>query len=177
MVHRSTTLTRSEVTSIGKIPTTTVSRTLRDLPPSLTEEAFDTATRIGRIRPDAFETAPGLLGELARDRLGLGVPHGNIVRRAIALLRKARLPDPVREYPITSQGKNYFIDLAYPHKKIAIECRGQAPHWGRKRFQYDIERSNALELARWDEYTFTWWHVTEDTASIVATVRAALAAG
>ena len=140
----------------------------------MTEEAFDAAIRQKRIRPDAFESAPGYLGKLARDRLGLGVPHGTIVRRAIAVLRKARLPGPVREHPITFGGKNYFIDLAYPDRKIALEFRGEAPHWGRERFQRDIDRSNALELAGWDEYTFTWWHVTEDAGSIVATVTAAL---
>ncbi len=173
-VHRSTDLPRSDVTSLGKIPITTVARTLRDLPQRMTEEAFDAAVRLGRVRPDAFETAPGLLGRLARDRLGLGVPHGTIVRKAIAVLRKARLPDPVREYPITSQGRKYFIDLAYPEKRIAIECRGEAPHWGRERFQHDIDRSNALELARWDEYTFTWWHVTANATSMAATVKGTL---
>jgi hypothetical protein len=174
LVRRTTDLPKRDVTVLGKIPITTVARTIRDLPRHLTEEAFDTAIRLGRLRPDIFESAPGYLGELARDRLGLGVPHGKIIRKAIALLRKAGLPDPVREHPIRSGGRNYFIDLAYPEKRIAIECRGQAPHWGRERFQYDIERSNALELAGWDEYTFTWWHVTEDTAAMIATVRSAL---
>ena len=176
LVRRVMDLPRCDVTWLGKIPITTVARTLRDLPQRLTEEAFDAAIRQRRIRPDTFETAPGYLGKLARDRLGLGVPHGKIVRKAIAVLRRARLPDPVREHPITSAGKNYFIDLAYPEKRIAIECRGEAPHWGRERFQYDIERSNALELAGWDEYTFTWWHITEDVTSMVATVKGALRA-
>lgn len=135
----------------------------------LKEQAFDTAIRLERVRPDAFESEPGYLGELARDRLGLGVPHGKIVRRAIAVLRNARLPASVREHPISCASAKYFIDLAYPDKRIAIECRGEAPVWGRKRFQHDINRSNALELAGRDEYTFTWWHVTADTASMVAT--------
>ena len=126
------------------------------------------------MRPDAFELTPGYLGKLARDRLGLGVPHGKIVRKAIDVLRKAQLPHPIREHPVTFAGKNYFIDLAYPNQKIAIELRGEAPHWGRERFQSDIDRSNALELAGWDEYTFTWWHVTQDAASMVATVSGAL---
>jgi very-short-patch-repair endonuclease len=174
LVRRSTDLPRNAVTMLGRIPITTVARTLRDLPRHLTEEAFDEAIRQRRVRPTEFERAPGYLGKLARDRLGLGVPHGKIVRKAIAVLRKARLPDPVREHPITFGGRNYFIDIAYPDRRIAIECRGEAPHWGRERFRHDIDRSNALELAGWDEYTFTWWHVTADAASMVATVRGAL---
>jgi hypothetical protein len=174
IVRRALELPKTDVTRLGKIPITTVARTLRDLPRDLTEEAFDAAVRQRRVRPDAFEDAPGYLGMLARDRLGLGVPHGRIVRKAIAVLRKARLPDPVREHPVSCGGGNYFIDLAYPDKRVAVECRGEAPHWGRERFQHDINRSNALALAGWDEYTFTWWHVTEDHASMVITVRGAL---
>ncbi len=172
IVHRSVDLARSDVTRLGKVPITTVKRTIKDVPRHLKEEAFDTAIRDGRLTPHAFIDAEGYLGELAKDRLSLGVPHWKIERRAIKLIRRCGLPDPVRQHWVGE----FRIDLSYPDKRIALELKGSAAHWGRERFQYDVDRSNAFKLARWDEYTFTWWDVTERADHVAATVREALSA-
>jgi very-short-patch-repair endonuclease len=172
IVHTSLTLTRSETTRLGKVPITTVKRTIEDLPRHLKEEAFDTAIRDRRLTPNAFVDAKGYLGRLAKDRLGLGIPHWKIEREALDLIRAHRLPDPSRQHWVGE----FRVDLAYPDWMIAIELKGSAPHWGRARFQYDIDRSNALKLARWDEYTFTWWDVTERPDHVAATIRTALSA-
>jgi very-short-patch-repair endonuclease len=174
IVHRTLHLARHEGTWLGKVPITTVKRTIKDLPRELKEEAFDTAIRHRRITPHAFVDEPGYLGELAKDRLGLGVPHEKIERKAIEVLRKYRLPAALRQHPVNVAGRNYNIDLAYPDKKIAIELKGEAPHWGRDRFQYDIDRSNALKLDGWDEFTFTWMQVTKRQADVAAIVTRAL---
>lgn len=167
-------LSNADVTSLGKVPITTVRRTIKDLPRPLQEEAFDTAVRDRRITPHIFLDKPGYLGKLANDRLGLGVPHWKIEREAIKLLHKHRVPAPVRQHPVRIEGRNYHIDLAYPDKKIAIELKGEAPHWGRDRFQYDIDRSNALKLDGWHEYTFTWLQVTQRQAELATMVTRAL---
>ena len=171
-VHRSVSLGREDVTRLGRIPITTVRRTIKDLPNHLKEEAFDTAIRDRRLTPHAFIDAKGYLGKLAKDRLGLGVPHWKIERNAVHLLRAHRLPAPQRQYWVDG----YRVDLAYPEKRIAIELKGDAAHWGRERFQYDIDRSNALKLACWDEYTFTWWDITERPDHVASTVKQALSA-
>ena len=176
LVRRPLALPKGDVTWLGKVPVTTVKRTIKDLPRVLKEEAFDNAIRDRRITPHVFLDESGYLGKLAKDRLGLGVPHWKIERKAVALLRKHGLPDPVRQHPVRVDGRNYNIDLAYPDRLIAIELKGEAPHWGRERFQYDIDRSNALKLAGWDEYTFTWLQVTQKQAEIAAIVWRALAA-
>lgn len=169
VIHRSR-LRRSDVTKLGQVPVTRVVRTIVDLPCQFKEEAFDTAIRDRRITPHVFLDAPEYLGKLAKDRLGLGVPHWKIERKAIGIIRKYRLPDPERQYWVSG----YRVDLAYPERKIAIELKGEGPHWGSDRFQYDIDRSNALKLAGWDEYTFTWMQVTKKQAEVAATVEAAL---
>lgn len=168
------TLPRADTTWLGKIPVTTVPRTIKDLPRALKEEAFDTAIRDRRVTPHVFLGEPGYLGKLANDRLGLGVPHWKIERRAIAVLRSYGLPDPIRQFPVHAGGREYHIDLAYPEKMIAIELKGEAPHWGRERFQYDIDRSNALKLSGWDEYTFTWMRITQHAGDVAAIVTQAL---
>jgi very-short-patch-repair endonuclease len=176
-VHRSLVLPTGDRTVLGKVPITTVKRTIIDLPRRLQEEAFDTAVRDRRPMPYVFADAPGYLGKLAKDRLGLGVPHWKIERKAIEILRANRLPPPVRQRPVRVNGRKYHIDLAYPDRKIAIELKGEAPHWGRDRFQYDIDRSNALSLDGWDEYTFTWSQITQKQDEVVSTVGMALACG
>ena len=174
VVHRASCLAPDDVTKLGKVPITTVRRTIKDLPRVFQEEAFDTAIRDRRITPHVFLDEPGYLGKLARDRLGLGVPHWKIERKAIEILRAYRLPPPVRQHPVRVRGRNYHIDLAYPNQRIAIELRGESPHWGTDRFQYDIDRSNALKLDGWDEYTFTWKQITRRRAEVAEIVSAAL---
>jgi hypothetical protein len=174
VVRRPLELPRSDVTHLGKVPITRVVRTIRDLPRALKQEAFDTAIRDRRITPHVFVDEPGVLGKLAKDRLGLGVPHRKIEREMIAILRRSGSPAPVRQHPVRIGVRNYRIDLAYPDRKIAIELKGEAPHWGADRFQYDIERSNALAMEGWDEYTFSWLQVTQRPADVTATVRTVL---
>jgi very-short-patch-repair endonuclease len=174
VVRRPLELPKSDVTRLGKIPITRVARTIRDLPRVLKEEALDTAIRDRRITPHVFVEDPGLLGKLAKDRLGLGVPHWRIERKAVGILRRFGLPAPIRQHRVRIGVRNYRIDLAYPDRRIAIELKGEAPHWGADRFQYDIERSNALGLDGWDEYTFTWLQVTQRQADVAAMVRKAL---
>lgn len=48
--------------------------------------------------------------------------------------------------------------------------------WDNERFQFDIDRSNALELERWDGYTLTWMQVTRDPDEVVAFVKRAFEA-
>jgi len=170
VVHTSVSLTRSDITQLGRIPITTVKRTIEDLPRHLKEEAFDTAVRDRRLTPHAFVDASGYLGQLAKDRLGLGVPHWKIERKAVKLLAACGLPAPVRQHWVGE----FRVDLAYPDLMIAIELKGSAAHWGRVRFQYDIDRSNALKLAGWDEYTLTWWDVTERPNHVATVIGTAL---
>jgi hypothetical protein len=130
VVRRPLELPKSEVTCLGKVPITRIARTTRDLPSQFQEEAFDTAIRDRRITPHVFVDEPGYLGRLARDRLGLGVPHWKIERKAIEILRKFRLPAAARQHPVHIEGRNYHIDLAYPDRKIAIELKGLGPTLG-----------------------------------------------
>ena len=44
--------------------------------------------------------------------------------RLIQLLRAGGLPEPVRQYEVIVGGKRYFIDLAFPARRLAIELDG-----------------------------------------------------
>jgi very-short-patch-repair endonuclease len=161
VVHRSIHLPKSDVTTRGHIPITRVARTIADLKGDLQEDALDEAIRKRLITPAKVLGRSRALNKLALDRLGLGTPHGRIERLAIAALRAYGLPDAIRQHPIAFEGQNYYIDLAYPDQHLAIELEGEAPHWGTDRFQYGIDRRNALECLDWKLLTFTWEDVSQ----------------
>jgi len=175
VVHRAADVPRSDVTLLGPVPITRVERTIRDLPRALQEEAFDEAVRQRRITPHVFENDRGHLAQLARDRLGLGVPQEKIERKAVALFKKLRLPPPKRQHWVKIKGERYRLDLAYPERRFAIELLGEAAHWGRVRFQSDINRRNALETDGWRQIDFSWFDVTRDEEKVNRVMRSVLA--
>jgi very-short-patch-repair endonuclease len=183
-IYRSS-VTDVERTSIGLVPVTTVERTLLDLSSSLgesdLEDAADRAFRGRWTTPSQLDAYLGKRLERARagvwtlrrivdDRVGRGIPESVLEAKMIALLRRFRLPDPVRQHVATVGGRAVRFDLAYPDASVAIELDGRAPHWGRDRWQADHHRDNAIELGGWKKLSFTWWDVVHDEAYVVATV-------
>lgn len=175
VVHRRKHLPRTDVTELIPVPITRVPRTIADLRGEMQEAALDEAIRRRLVTPEDVLGFSRALNKLALDCLGLGTPHGRIERLAIAALRAYGLPDAVRQYEICPEGKTYYIDLAYPDERIAIELLGEAPHWGRDRFQYGIDRRNAIELMGFRLLEFTWWDVTGRPEHLGRQVSAALA--
>lgn len=173
-VRRVVSLPRSDVTTLGGIPVTRVPRTIIDLPKTLQEEAFETAVRDRRITPHVFVDRRGYLGDLAQKALGLGVAHEKIERKANAILKKHHIVGGIRQFHIRHEGKDYYIDIAFPEQRVAVELKGWSPRWGRERWQYENARSRALKLIGWDEYPFTWWDVSEAPEATAGTIKKAL---
>lgn len=68
----------------------------------------------------------------------------------VEALRAAGLPLPVRQHLVAlADGAAVKLDLAYPGQKVSVEGRGFAPHGGRRAFEADMERTNALVAAGW----------------------------
>jgi very-short-patch-repair endonuclease len=99
-----------------------------------------------------------------------GSPWEQDVRR---LLHRSGLPPTVPQHPVTIGGRTYWIDLAIPELKIAIEFDGYEYHSGRGRFDEDRRRWSELQLAGWLVVTVTSRH---SEAEIVDRVRRAVAA-
>jgi very-short-patch-repair endonuclease len=175
VVHTASHLPRTDVTELIPVPITRVPRTIADLRGDTQEAALDEAIRRRLTTPADVLGYSRALNKLALDRLGLGTPHEKIERLAIAALRAYGLPDAVRQYEICPEGKTYYIDLAYPDERVAIELLGESAHWGTDRFQYEIDRRNAIELAGFRLLEFTWWDVNERPERLGRQVSAALA--
>ena len=111
----------------------------------------------------------GVLSRLLDDREH-GVPESELERAFLRLVRRHRLPVPVRQHPVG----RYRLDFAYPDVKVAIELDGWATHGSPQRRRADLSRQNELEVLGWHVLRFTWDDVTKDPAGVALTVRAVL---
>jgi very-short-patch-repair endonuclease len=102
-------------------------------------------------------------------------PESVLEARLIRMLRRARLPEPTRQFEVREQGKLLArVDLAYPDFCLAIEADGYRYHSGRIAWQRDLERRNDLTRVGWRVVHVTWTDVTSDGDKIVTEIRRSL---
>lgn len=178
---------------LDAIPVTTPARTLLDLASvaasEMVEEALDDALRrhltsLSRLR--------WRLGELGRrGRPGTAamrtlldarapsdvVPESVFERRLLRVLRRARIPEPVVQHRIRDGARTVaIVDFAFPDARLAIEADGYRWHAGRRRWEHDLNRRNALTLLGWRVVHVTWTDLTQRPGPLVASLEQALAA-
>jgi very-short-patch-repair endonuclease len=68
----------------------------------------------------------------------------------------------------------YFVDIAFPKQRVAIEIDGWAFHSDQQAFQNDRSRQNWLTLQGWQVLRFTWLDVTGHPERVLAAIRAAI---
>lgn len=175
---------------VDGVPTTRIERTLLDLAgivdDDVCERAVEAAFGRGLTSPERLLrrlnelAAPGRAGIVRLRRVlkrrAAGRPAGSELEvRMVQLLRAAGLPEPVRQHEVRVGGERFFLDLAYPERRLAIELDGAEHHQG-SAFEHDRRRQNLLVLAGWTVIRFTWADVTEragDVAAVVARAQAA----
>jgi very-short-patch-repair endonuclease len=177
-------LGRGDVRRIGPIAVTCPARTLVDLAATVQvrqlEAAVDRALTRGisslaavdRYIADrrlAHRPGVGRLRRLIADRTE-GVPSEELEREFLRLVRRVRLPKPVRQQP---QGR-FRIDFAYPDLLIAIEVDGWNSHGTPAALAADLKRQNALVLRGWTILRFTWRQLIDMPDDVAATIRTAL---
>ena len=91
--------------------------------------------------------------------------------RARLALVLSDLPPPAVQHPVIVGGRRYYLDLAYPQARLAIEYDGE-DHRTRQRARRDLEREAALTSAGWHVLRFDAWVVLFHPERIVAAVRA-----
>lgn len=109
------------------------------------------------------------------DQLSRGV-DAESERRLHALLRSASLTGWVPQYRVATRTGTFRVDVAFPHRRLAIEVDGYAYHSGDLAFQRDRTRQNALIAAGWQVLRFTWSDIVERPQYVIAQIRALLAA-
>lgn len=174
-----------ETCRIGGTAVTTPDRTAYDLArwaPTLTERVVAVDALVQHRRVDLADVtvlrhrhlgARGG-GEVA-DVLALvdGRAESPMESRARVALVLGGLP-PAVQHPVIVRGRRYYLDLAYPHQRLAIEYDGE-DHRRQARARRDLEREAALTAAGWRVLRFDAYVVLFAPERIVAEVREALA--
>ena len=190
VIHRDT-LLPGDVSFVGPIPATTVTRTFIDLasttPKNRLQEALDDALRkeiitISRLRRRVAamesERRGGvvLLREILDERdPTAAVPQSVFETRLLRCLRDAGLPHPRTQYEIyADRGLVAILDFAYPDVRLAIEADGYAHHSSRQAWEHDRRRRNALTLLGWRVVHVTWRELVQRPDSVSEAIAKAL---
>ena len=80
----------------------------------------------------------------------------------------------VANHLVMLSGIEYWIDVVFLARQLAVEVDGWAWHSDVDRFAHDRRRQNALVLAGWTVLRFTWHDLTSRPQMVIAQIRAAV---
>jgi hypothetical protein len=187
-VHRTGTLLESDVRVLRGIPVLSPARTIADLSSRLNVEELgsivDDALRRGllslrsldRVARHLHRKAPGRspkkLASVLADRVpGYHLGGSDLEVWVSDCLVKGGLPAPVRQFRVLVEGRTYYLDLAYPEIKLAIEVDGFDFHRGRAVFDADRQRQNDLVRSGWTVLRFTSRSTAHDIVASVGDIQ------
>jgi very-short-patch-repair endonuclease len=154
VVHRSSTLTRADVTARHGIPVTNAARTIADL-----------GRVVGRDQVDAaVDRARSLRLSIGNRGDGDQPTRSPLERRFLTLCRRHRLPRPevnVRVGP-------FLVDFLWREHRLIVETDG---------FEHHRSRDARLKLMGYEVVRFTYRPVVEDPAQVAATLRGVMRRG
>jgi very-short-patch-repair endonuclease len=177
IAHRTTTLTRADVTVRQGIRVTTVARTIADIAPRLTdiqlERAIHEARRNGDLPDSELVRLYQLCPRAARVFDAGEAPSRSVFQHYLKTFLCGRgLPIP--EFEAVWHG--YEVDGLYADQKLIIELDGYRDHSERDRFESDRRRDAlALELG-FVTLRITWRRLTREPDELERQLRAILAA-
>lgn len=189
MVHRSRHLGERDRTTVEGLVVTTASRTLMDIAgdhPIWQLEAMMLSARQRGLLDiaslvDQYERRPGLVGARAfRAASRLLAEDGAdsvLERRARRTLHAANLHPTAAPHPVRCGDLTLHVDIAFPERRVGIECDGFAYHGpgARDAFEFDRRRWGRLQDTGWRIVWLTWRRLHEHPADFIAEVRRRLA--
>lgn len=166
IVHESKDLRPVDASTRAGIATTTLVRTLVDLPAVTTTrragDALDHAIRrdasiLRRVQRRHLEVArrgrrgtTALRGLIAERLDGVELVDSGFERLAVEMVRDAGLPTPVSQHKVVLPGEDdAYLDLAWPEPLVALECDSYEFHSDRRAFAWDRKRRRLLLALGW----------------------------
>jgi very-short-patch-repair endonuclease len=101
--------------------------------------------------------------------------HSEAEHELVFVVRQAGLIGWRANHPVRVGGRQYFLDLAFPESRLAIEVDGRAHHSDPRSFRRDRQRQNDLVAAGWTVLRFTWDDLVADPAGVIGRIVEALA--
>jgi len=163
-IHSTARLSVDDVGTVRGVPVTSPARTLLDLagrtPVAALGTSLDdalarrlvTLETLASIIPNqggARWNRPSQLAELVRQRQEVGTVESPLEARVLRVLMASGLPLPVCQYEVVIGGRRYRLDFAWPPMWAYAEADGFKHHRGRRPFDRDRSRGNALAGAGW----------------------------
>ena len=125
----------------------------------------------------ALRATPYRIGNTDRRRLLLDSrdePWSAAERLAHRILRAAGIRGWKANYRVRCRGRTYYLDIAFPGLKLAVEIDGRFHGLDGAVFENDRFRQNELVRSGWMVLRFTWQMLIEDPEGVVEMVRGAL---
>jgi predicted transcriptional regulator of viral defense system/very-short-patch-repair endonuclease len=181
-IHRSTTLTEADRTTVDGIPCTSVARTLLDLSTVVTRRGVELAC-------DRAEQRTTFDLHAVRDVLARNPRRGRRLRAVLdsyaigedmtwsdtealfrALVRAAGLPAPRVNEVIDLHDGDYLLrpDFCWPDQRLIVETDSRRFHGTALAFESDRHRDQRLTLAGWRVVRITQRQLIEDPAWVTA---------
>ncbi|MBM3666586.1 MAG: DUF559 domain-containing protein [Actinobacteria bacterium] len=184
-LHRSTTLSGTDIGLHDAIPVTSPRRTIVDLAASGTrgrplERMLDEAERLRLLGPAAFDEGappgarrlPAPLRALLREHeAGSTLTRSELEERFLGICRDLELPPPLVNAPLLG----LTVDFLWPAAGLVVEVDGRGSHDTRRGFQQDRDRDGILTVSGFRVLRFTWRDVTRRPAVVAERVAALLA--
>jgi hypothetical protein len=175
--HRTTTLTRRDVTVRDGIPVTTVARTTADIASRLTDTQLERLIHEARRNRDLPNKELARLYELCPRAADVydsaEAPSRSVFQHEFKAFLVA-WGFPIPEFEALWHG--FEVDAFYEDHRLIIELDGYRDHSQPDRFEADRERDAlAIEL-RFDTLRITWKRLTRKPAALARQLRAILAA-
>lgn len=191
VVHTTDDLERIDFEVVAGIPVTAPPRTLFDLARFADRDALTTALdaalrdgaatedflhrRIAALRSQGKHGVPKLLEAIEGAEHHRG-GHSWLEREFLRLMSVAGVPRPESQQVLGRRGNRLIrVDFHFAGTPVVVETLGYRWHRTGAQMSIDAERANRLALAGFVVLQFTYHQVVEESAMVIATVRAALA--
>jgi very-short-patch-repair endonuclease len=183
VVHRAS-LPPDEIAVVGRIPVTSVPRTVFDLagiskPRQLERALHEVEVRGLRDRlsiPDLLERHPrsrgaATLRELLAEKAPAGITRNDFEEGFVTFLDDHALPRPAFNAPLAVRGRFFEIDCLWRDHQLAVELDGRRVHGTPAAFESDRERDRILQAEGWRTARITWRQLRDDPEAVAADLR------
>ncbi len=190
VVRRQLHRTDADIVDNNGVATVSPARLIIDMagrwPPKRVAWLFDVALRAKLVDVAAVQSrhaelarrgrkGVAVIDELLSQRSGNYRPLNGLEQRAFDLIVNAGLPVPTRQYKVVMpDGRERFIDLAYPPFLLGFETDGYEFHFVRSDWASDQVRSNELVAVGWRLFHLTD-EILDEPEEFLSQVRSLLA--
>jgi very-short-patch-repair endonuclease len=177
-LHRVRRLHADDVDVLGRIPITSVGRTLVDLAAVLPVHALERAVHQAEVLRllDAEQLAAALArSPTARGTRTLrallaepspGTTRSALEERFLALCRNSAVPRPRLNLHVPTDHGLVEVDACWPAARLVVELDGAAAHRTRRAFHADRRRDAALAAQGYVVVRLTWERVTREPDAV-----------